>query len=558
MSQKAMEAFFLPRKRRNPCSKEDQNQKRSGAKRFKLDSAASSAGVSTQVKYHENKDTVLTALGAHAKGKVDAKGEVAKQRLPSSTAPDTSGLAGPSREATSSETNKAQCVREESLHQGLLSPKAVQRRLFADDNDAEGKPAPREQVQKMAPSSKVTAGMSPQKMKDSLKSCNKIDQLKEKLACFNRASLQLKEFDGKMQRVGLKGQSTASKAPLEFVVSSPVKTPKKCALSPEKTPAYERFQHLLRDAPSTLTLPYKFRFLKEAFHCLDTVSSFLHNRKEIITFKKLKASVQEMLSKNFTEAQLAQIKTVFPFAYIFRREKNLPNHKVTPDNKDKWQLTIEVNTNFESDMKMSAAGFGEKPPAHSEYRKLLPSMLIERSRIFHASLLDIMLQHHNEFLQSLEPPVSVEASLITRWHPDFQLEAVPDVVAAPLPAPPADEVGGTARQVLERARTLFSRYPHLQQCLESVAGAEPVPEAATFVTERRAALPLEATVARLADSSRSVPDPDELMRHVELMAQEAPAFLQVMRLKSGTFLKINRDMDVNVVVKELERKAQKA
>ena len=251
-------------------------------------------------------------------------------------------------------------------------------------------------------------------------------------------------------------------------------------------------------------------------------------------------------------------------------------------------------------------------------------MLLERGRIFHASLLDLLLQHHQEFLDQLEPPVHVDPSRITRWHPEFPLESVPDVPAAPLPTPPVDETGGTARDVLERARQVFSKYPHLRDTLEAVAGPTPAPTAvephpgpsgsqaapsaaptgsrlpagllerirareaarqqrlmtrtpaesrrlgmlgrlpqlarslrATFVTERRAALSLETVVARLADSSRGLAECDDLGKHVELLVQEAPQFVQMMQLKSGTFVKIMKDVDVNAVVKSLEGKLEK-
>lgn len=77
--------------------------------------------------------------------------------------------------------------------------------------------------------------------------------------------------------------------------------------------------------------------------------------------------------QELTEAQLAQIKTVFPVRLHFRREKNLPNHKVTPNNKNKWQLTVEVNTNYEADMKVGALSGGAAAGSSAqlrEYRKL--------------------------------------------------------------------------------------------------------------------------------------------------------------------------------------------
>ena len=283
----------------------------------------------------------------------------------------------------------------------------------------------------------------------------------------------------------------------------------------------------------------------------------------------------------------------------------------------------------------SVSGAAAPSARSTEYRKLSPAMLLERGRIFHASLLDLLLQHHQEFLEQLEPPVTVDRTRITRWHPEFPLESVPDVLPALLPKPPIDETGGTARDVLERARHVFSKYPHLRDTLEAVAGptstpapapaaavsagaaSEPQPgpsgsqpapppaaagsrlpsgllerirarEAArqqrlmtrtpaesrrlsmlgrlpqlarslraTFITERRAALPLETVVARLADSSRALAECDDLGKHVQLLVQEAPQFVQMMTLKSGTFVKLMKDVDVNAVVTSLEKKLEK-
>ncbi|XP_043237680.1 DNA replication factor Cdt1-like isoform X2 [Amphibalanus amphitrite] len=654
MSQKSLTEFFHPRKRQRPETLKNEPAKSvlskgldapvKKAKRLKRDIAEpSSAG--NGVQFHMSKEQVLKSLksqsdvDSHSKSPakhahlVRLKEKLTDFKTASQTLRDfkagSDALGATKTDCgvfSAQEPKATSASRPHNSTQTFVTAKSVQRNLFGGSDD---KPAPqKEKLADSAPRPGVAPGMSPQKMKESLMKCNNIGQLKERLAGYNNAKQKLKDFQAAKETLSAKDQISKPKQTLEFEITSPVKTPKKsiASPSPKKTPAYERFQHLLHDTPSTLSLPYKYRFLKEAFHCLDTVASFLHNRKEIITFKKLKSSVQEMLTKNFTEAQLAQIKTVFPFAYIFRREKNLPNHKVTPNNKNKWQLTVEVNTNYESDMKSpapAAESVGSAPRSSVEYRKLTPGMLLQRGRIFHAALVDLVLQHHQEFLLQLDPPFTVDPARITRWHPQFPLEAVPDVPAAELPQPPADETGGTARDVLERARHIVSKYPHLRETLEAVAG--PAPEAApsepqpgpsgaqpaappagagrlpagllerirareaarqqrlmtrtpaesrrlnmlarlpqlvrslraTFVTERRAALPLETVMTRLSDSSRGLAECDDLRKHVELLAEEAPQFVQIVQLKLGTFVKLVKDVDVNAVVASLEKKLEK-
>lgn len=64
----------------------------------------------------------------------------------------------------------------------------------------------------------------------------------------------------------------------------------------------------------------------------------LFNRKEVITFKKLKPAVQELLRKNFTLEHVAQIKTIFPDAYVYLQEK----HRTfgSTSKQDKYELVF--------------------------------------------------------------------------------------------------------------------------------------------------------------------------------------------------------------------------
>lgn len=47
----------------------------------------------------------------------------------------------------------------------------------------------------------------------------------------------------------------------------------------------------------------------------------LFNRKEKITFKKLKPAVQELLRRNLNLDHIAQIKSIYPDAFEFNQEK---------------------------------------------------------------------------------------------------------------------------------------------------------------------------------------------------------------------------------------------
>lgn len=45
---------------------------------------------------------------------------------------------------------------------------------------------------------------------------------------------------------------------------------------------------------------------------------------------------------------------------------------------------------------------------------------------------------------------------LTRWHPRFNVDEVPDIEPAELPQPPTTEKLATAQEVLARARSLMS------------------------------------------------------------------------------------------------------
>jgi chromatin licensing and DNA replication factor 1 len=67
--------------------------------------------------------------------------------------------------------------------------------------------------------------------------------------------------------------------------------------TPTKSPAYQRFAALALPASAALSLPFSYCCLAEIFRCVDAVASMLYKRKEVITFRKLKPAVQEMLRR---------------------------------------------------------------------------------------------------------------------------------------------------------------------------------------------------------------------------------------------------------------------
>lgn len=110
----------------------------------------------------------------------------------------------------------------------------------------------------------------------------------------------------------------------------------------------------------------------------------LFNRKELITFNKLKPAVQELLRRNFTLEHLAQIKTIFPESYTYHQEKHRNFGSVSKQEKYELVLTPVVGKNT-----------GRNTPDADDVLKTAsessmgPTILLERRRKLYKILLGI-------------------------------------------------------------------------------------------------------------------------------------------------------------------------
>lgn len=219
----------------------------------------------------------------------------------------------------------------------------------------------------------------------------------------------------------------------------------------EKPPAYQRYHTLAQDVPPGLTLPYQYKLLAEMFRSLETIVAMLFNRSETVTFAKIKQGVQDMMRKRFEESHLGQIKAVYPSAYTFRQEKNIISFSATAK-RSSYQLTAE-------------------PVIDEEFNGVRPvlsaSRLLERRHIFHQNLVEIVKGHHKAFLASLNPPIVVPDEKLTRWHPRFNVDEVPNVKPSDLPQPPQTEKLTSAQEVLDKARALMT--PKMEKALANMA-----------------------------------------------------------------------------------------
>lgn len=217
-----------------------------------------------------------------------------------------------------------------------------------------------------------------------------------------------------------------------------------------QVPAYIRHAALATSSTS-LPLPHHYRFLSELFRGMETVVALLFNRNEKITFTKLKPSVQEMLKRTFNEKHLAQIKHLVPDFYNFEVQK-VKNFSATSQ-KEAYELIITPN--FPNDIKI-----------------MNPTVLLERRRYFFDTLLQLVKKHHAQFLQRLDPPMVIPDEKLSRWHPEFEIEKVPEVECAKLPEMPNVEKFSSAQDVLAKARELFKCNTKMERALEKLAQAK--------------------------------------------------------------------------------------
>ncbi|XP_060041006.1 DNA replication factor Cdt1 isoform X2 [Erinaceus europaeus] len=217
-------------------------------------------------------------------------------------------------------------------------------------------------------------------------------------------------------------------------------------------PAYQRFHALAQPGPPGLVLPYKYQVLAEMFRSMDTIVGMLYNRSETATFTKIKQGVQDMMRKRFEEHNVGQIKTVYPTCYRFRQERNIPTFKDSVKRSD-YQLTVEPLLDQE-------AGGTVAP-------QLTASRLLQRRQVFSHNLVERVREYHRTFLASLNPPMVVPEDQLTRWHPRFNVDEVPDIEPAELPQPPITEKLATAQEVLARARSIMS--PKMEKALNDLA-----------------------------------------------------------------------------------------
>lgn len=381
-----------------------------------------------------------------------------------------------------------------------------------------------------------------------------------------------------------------------FTVSSPVKSPRK--------PAHQRYQSLAKDTHAEvwdLPLSQKYLLIAEKFRCMDVIVNMLQQRGETCTFLKLKLAVEEMLRRSFDVKNVGQIKQVYPAAFHYKQEKNIPGH-YDREMFEQYQLTVASNveeTGTAEACTVSSSGF----------KYLGASSLLQRRQKFRKELVSITKAHHQDFLRKQNLTISDDQ--IRRWHGDFPLESLPDVPVAALPEPPSTDGVSSARQILSRLRgappadgasgkevvcsseddchmpanaveesgllkgvslgliekikkreaekvklemmrdsetqrtiDILSRLPSFCRILKS-----------HFVSARKVAIPLEEVTQKLHDSHGSAIDKEFLKDHIGTLLATLPQWVKKVKIGKVEYVKLlNKNMDIKTVDRLLENR----
>jgi len=437
------------------------------------------------------------------------------------------------------------------------------------------------------------AKLNPEEVKQQLGTCGRLDILRSRLLKINKCGSKVRDFKKDIEtadavdQVNNNYEKPTQTGNINCVKSNPdkVKTAKINTCN-NNDPAYERYLHLASNPEGGLTFPAKHKVLNDYFKAVDTVISLLHNRQEVATFSKLQIGVQDMLKKNFSQDTLAKINTVFPEAYAFRQEKTKNLMGVM-----EYNLVVTPCFSYKD--------------TSSAYIKMTSTILSERRNMFQNCLIEIIKTHHDTFLETLDEP-HVSADDLKRWHPEFDLAEIPDVEMSTLPKrPESDEKLDSAVDVLSKAMDMFnirqaessppavvesksdsaslpsapantalkgvsssllekirareaakaahSAFAKSNEQTKEIQMLKRLPEVArilrnTFITERKVALPWEMVVKKVSSTYSSTIHDRDVDNHLNRLLKEAPGWLTVCKVSSGTYLKIDKKVDVNDII----------
>ena len=173
-------------------------------------------------------------------------------------------------------------------------------------------------------------------------------------------------------------------------------------------PAYLRYSGLV---PETLKLPSKFDLLLKVFQAIDSTCIFAKSRNQSCIFHKAKKSIENIVRRTIDIYHVRCIEKIYPSSI------DLQSIRILHEGKKIDSLAIRMQRS--DDQIIQIDGRDSVPFSQRE--------LLKRQSNFRSKLIEIVKSHHMTFLQERDIDIS---DAIVKWHPDFDLDSVPDIELA--------------------------------------------------------------------------------------------------------------------------------
>ncbi|UJR25884.1 hypothetical protein I4U23_007232 [Adineta vaga] len=312
---------------------------------------------------------------------------------------------------------------------------------------------------------------SPVKMRERFMEQQDLEDIRTRIRAFRNDLYKYKSTYSRspIKRSNIIGDKTTS----PFKHPSP-QTPVK---SYPSIPAYERLDSLVTTIE--LPLPNKYQLLLEQYKHLDFLVCHTHNNGGINTFDKCQQVIQQKTKRNFTLQTLGRIKTINPTMFSFQQEKiQLPT--LSPM-KLKHELTI-IPTDFGIQTNV----------------QITPSIIVERIDCFRRALLSLTFLS-NKLQQNIDELPNDEN--LVRWHPDFDLENIPDIAISSLPETPDKQLLASPIEIRHYAERTSSQ--RVKRALFSAFSSDDVSSTIILSSPKKGTLSVDGISPSLIEKIRS-------------------------------------------------------
>jgi len=444
--------------------------------------------------------------------------------------------------------------------------------------------------------------LTPSEVKKKLGGVKKLSDLKEQLKKIEKSAETVQQTKAKVAAAAKK--VAEEKAKVEAKVEY------------ETTPAYISYQTLAAKGDGTLPLPATYKFLAEVFRCTDTIAAMLHNRKEIITVEKLKTAVQQMMRKDFSLSYLKQIKTVFPAAYRYAWENIIGRYgkkmaefelhmSVNMDFKEEMVGKAEPN--------QGKSGTAERlgPQGIVERKNIFHNSLISIVKGHHKKFCDgletpisidddKLVKFHKDFDVDKCPPVeesgmpeapyvekvTTAAEILEKSRALFEINPklsntlakaaetkqdetqskgveVDQEIPKPAPKPIRKELQGLPQKLIDKILAKEAAKAEKEMFTdkvkeEKVKRLRRLPTLArilknTFTSENKPALVFDFVIKKAVSSYPGHLPSDVMIKDVRYLIDVSKPWVANPMVQGTEYLKLNKNIDVNTVVQQLEK-----